>query len=53
MSGENVEVVRQGWTAYDERGVDSLLDLFAEDCVCEDFPEMPDRAVYKGRRGTA
>lgn len=32
-------------------GVDGVLDYFAEDCVCEDFPDMPDRATYEGKAG--
>ena len=51
MSQENVEVIREAWKAYGEQGVDGLLGFFAEDCVCEDYPEMPDRASYKGREG--
>ena len=51
MSEENEEQVREAWKAYIERGVDGLLDLYAEDCVCEDFPDMPDRATYEGRDG--
>jgi ketosteroid isomerase-like protein len=51
MSEENVEQVREAWKASIERGVDGLLDLYAEDCVCEDFPDMPDRATYEGRDG--
>ena len=31
--------------------ITSLDEYFAEDCVVEDFPEMPDRARYVGREG--
>jgi ketosteroid isomerase-like protein len=51
MSDENVEVVREAWSAYGEQGIDAALEYFAEDCVCEDFPELPDRATYRGRVG--
>ena len=51
MSWENVEVVRAAWQAYRDRGTDAALEYFAEDCVCEDFPELPDRAIYTGRDG--
>ncbi len=51
MSQENVEIVREAWKAYDGRGIDGYLDYVAEDCVCEDFPELPDRATYTGREG--
>jgi ketosteroid isomerase-like protein len=52
MSREDVEIVRQAWKAYSERGVDAVLDYFAEDCVCENLPEGPDSATaYAGREG--
>ena len=52
MSQENVTVVRRGWDAYAESGVDAFFDeSFAADSVCEDFPELPDRGVYAGREG--
>jgi ketosteroid isomerase-like protein len=51
MSEENVEVVRAAWRAYEERGIDAALDFFSEECVSEDFPELPDRATYHGRDG--
>jgi ketosteroid isomerase-like protein len=51
MSQENVEIVRQMWSDYGERGVDGVLDYFAEDCVCEDFTDMPDRETYEGKQG--
>jgi ketosteroid isomerase-like protein len=51
MSQENVEVVRGAWRAYQDGGLSAALDYFAEDCVCEDFPELPDRAIYRGRDG--
>jgi ketosteroid isomerase-like protein len=51
MSEENVEVVRQVWRAYKDGGIDAALDYIAEDCVCDDFPELPDRATYRGREG--
>ena len=51
MSRENVEVVRGAWSAYTDRGIDAALDYYSEDCVCEDLPELPDRATYQGREG--
>ena len=51
MSQENVEVVREAWRAYTDRGIDAALDYYSEDCVCEDLPELPDRATYQGREG--
>ena len=54
MSQANVEIVRRAWKVYvDHGGIDDavLEDYFAEDCVVEDFPDMPDRASYVGREG--
>ena len=52
MSQENVEIARQAWKAYAERGVDGAVVFYSEDCVIEDFPEMPDRAAaYHGPQG--
>ena len=47
----NVEVVRQAWKDFSEGGVDATLPYYAEDCVCEDVPELPDRTIYRGREG--
>ena len=52
MSQEHVAVARQAWKAYAEQGVDAALVFYSEDCVIEDFPEMPDRAaLYHGPQG--
>jgi len=51
MSRENVELARRGWKAFTDGGVDATLDYYAEDCVCEDFPELPDQATYEGKEG--
>jgi ketosteroid isomerase-like protein len=51
MSQKNVEVVRAAWRAYRDRGIGAALEYFSEDCLCEDFPELPDRATYHGRDG--
>jgi ketosteroid isomerase-like protein len=51
MSQENVEILRAGWKAFIEGGVDATLGYYAEDCVCEDFPELPDGASYEGHEG--
>jgi ketosteroid isomerase-like protein len=51
MSQENVEVARQVWRAYNNQGLEAALDYFAGDIVCEDFPELPDRATYEGKEG--
>ena len=51
LSQESVEVAFAAWSAYLTRGVDAALEYFAEDVVSEDFPELPDRATYRGRDG--
>ena len=51
MPRENVEIARQAWTAFTEGGVQATLPYYAEECICEDMPELPDGAVYQGRRG--
>lgn len=51
MSQANVEVVRRAWEAYNDRGLDAALDYYAEDCVCEDVPDLPDPATYRGKEG--
>jgi ketosteroid isomerase-like protein len=51
MSQENVEIVREAWRVFAERGIDGAAGYFADDCVLEDFPDLPDRATYEGGDG--
>jgi ketosteroid isomerase-like protein len=51
MSQENVELVREAWGAFQTGGIDAALDYYTQDCVCEDWPELPDRSTYEGREG--
>lgn len=51
MSQQNLEIVRRLWKAYADDGINVLLDYYTEDCVVEDFPELPDRATYAGGEG--
>jgi ketosteroid isomerase-like protein len=51
MSQENVEIVREAWAAFVERGVAGAVEYYAEDCVVEAFPEAPDRETRDGRDG--
>jgi ketosteroid isomerase-like protein len=55
MSQENVEVARHVWKVFSSRGLEAALESydewFAVDCVFEDFPDMPDRATYRGKEG--
>ena len=51
MSQENVEIVHQAWMDFKDGGTEATLDYYAEDCVCEDVPGLPDRTIYRGREG--
>jgi hypothetical protein len=51
MSRENVEIARQAWTAFTEGGVQATLPYYAEECICEDMPELPDGGSIKGGEG--
>ncbi len=51
MARENVEVVRDAWKAFGEGGTAAIGPYFAEDCICEDLPELPDGGTYHGRDG--
>jgi ketosteroid isomerase-like protein len=55
MSEQNVEIVRSLWEAVARsQGVDeTVLRIFTEDCVMEDFPELPNRGLYHGREGVS
>jgi ketosteroid isomerase-like protein len=52
MSQENVEIVRRALETYIESGLEAYYERwYAEDCVGEDFPELPDGGSYRGREG--
>jgi ketosteroid isomerase-like protein len=51
MSEENVDVVRRMYEALDRHDGDAALSCFAEDCVCEDAPGVPDHTTYRGGQG--
>ena len=53
MTREHIDMVRRAWEAFGEsRDTDAAFDVgFAENCVLEDFPELPDSATYVGRDG--
>ena len=50
MSQENVEIVRQTWNAYSERGIEAVLDYVAEDWVGEAFPDGVE-GPWEGKAG--
>jgi ketosteroid isomerase-like protein len=51
MSQQNVEVVQRGWAAFLSGGTQATLDGWTEDCVFEEFQEMPDSGRYVGHAG--
>jgi ketosteroid isomerase-like protein len=51
VAQRNVDLIEAGWRAYAEGGIEATLEFFAEDCVCVDFPELPDAGEHHGRDG--
>ena len=51
MSEENVETVRRAWQAFVTGGIEASFDFWTEECIFEDFRELPESAVYVGRTG--
>jgi ketosteroid isomerase-like protein len=49
MSQENVEIVRQGFEAFQRRELDVMLDLFTDDVIT--YRVDPDGARYDGKTG--
>ena len=51
MSEENVEIVRRGYAAFSEKGVEGAIPFFTEDAVIYSIPEWPDDPEYHGHDG--
>ena len=51
MSEENVEIVRRGYTAFAEKGIEGVIPFFTEDVVIYSIPEWPDDPEYHGHDG--
>ena len=51
MSEENVEIVRRGYAAFAEKGVEGVIPFFTEDAVIYSIPEWPDDPEYHGHDG--
>jgi uncharacterized protein len=49
MSQENVEIVRQGFEAFERGELDAMLDLFTDDVTT--YRADPDGATYDGKAG--
>jgi ketosteroid isomerase-like protein len=51
MSQENVEIVRRGYAAFAEKGVEGVIPFFTDDAVIYSIPEWPDDPEYHGHDG--
>ena len=51
MSQENVEIIRQGWAAWERGDVATALAYMSEDIVVTRVAPMPDVASYHGTAG--
>jgi len=51
MSQESVEIVRRGFAAFAEQGVEGVIAYFTEDVVVYSIPEWPDDPEYHGHDG--
>jgi len=49
MSQENVEIVRQGFIAFEQGDLTQLLDLLSDDVVT--YRAVPDGVTYRGKSG--
>ena len=49
MSEENVEVIRDGYRAWQRGGLDALLERLDPDFEFEEDPRFPDGGIYRGR----
>ena len=49
MSQENVELIRQGFAAFEQGDMSQLLNLMADDVLT--YRADPDRATYHGKEG--
>ena len=51
VSQANVEIVRRGFAALAEQGVEGVIPFFTEDVVIYSIPEWPDDPEYHGHDG--
>jgi ketosteroid isomerase-like protein len=51
VSQTNVEIVRRGFAALAEQGVEGVIRYFTEDVVIYSIPEWPDDPEYHGHDG--
>lgn len=48
MSAEDVELLRRGYHAFNEGGVDAVIEWLAPDIEVKERKSLPDRATYHG-----
>jgi uncharacterized protein len=53
MSGENVEIVRRYYAAWNEGGLDAARAFWSDEFEWHDAPGMPDGSVYRGAEAAA
>ena len=51
MSQENVEIIKRGYAAFAEKGVEGTIPFFTDDVVIYSIPEWPDDSEYRGHDG--
>jgi len=51
VSEANVEIIRRGWRAYEQGGMEAILPFYSQDCVIVDAPEIPDAVTRRGWEG--
>jgi ketosteroid isomerase-like protein len=45
----DLERARDMYDAWNEGGVDRMIDFWWDDASWEDYPELPDRRIIRGR----
>jgi ketosteroid isomerase-like protein len=53
LAREDVELLRRGYEAFNEGGVEAVLDWLAPDIEVKDRQSLPDRATYHGVEAVA
>jgi ketosteroid isomerase-like protein len=51
VSEANIEIIRRGWQAYEQGGIEAILPFYSQDCVIVDAPEIPDAVTRRGWEG--
>ena len=51
MSEENLEIIRRGYEALEQGGIESLLKFCSADVEYRTRPDLPDARTYRGHDG--